>query len=220
MDNYRQIKEETYANGATLVAVSKTYPVESILEIYKLGQRDFGENKVQELVAKAEQMPDDIRWHQIGHLQTNKVKQLLPYVHLIHTLDSIKLAREICKQAQEADINEINCLIQVKIAEEDTKYGIPPEDVADFLEGISNLPEKSIRLCGLMGMASNTDDPEKVYKEFVYLRELYDTLKATYFQDTPYFNTLSMGMSSDYRQAISAGTTMVRIGSLIFGKRK
>lgn len=195
-----------------LVAVSKTKPVEMIQEAYDAGIRDFGENKVQEMTEKHTQLPTDIHWHMIGHLQTNKVKYIAPYVHLIHSVDSLKLLKEINKQA---DKNQriIQILIQAKIATEETKYGCPPADVPALLE-IAHQCEH-IRVKGLMGMASFVEDAEVVRAEFMTLKSLYDECRNQY----PSIDTLSMGMSGDYHTAIECGSTMVRVGSAIFGKR-
>ncbi len=197
---------------ATLVAVSKTKPAEDIQALYDLGQRDFGENYVQELTDKEMALPKDIRWHFIGHLQSNKVKYIAPFVHLIHGVDSLSLLREINKQAAKNN-RIINCLLQVYIAIEETKFGLDENELSAIMQQTSEL--KSLRLCGLMGMASFTDNTQKIKEEFQKLKTLY----ATYKTQCPTFNTLSMGMSSDYTIALEEGSTMVRIGSLLFGER-
>jgi pyridoxal phosphate enzyme (YggS family) len=213
---YLQIKSELDAKHVTLVAVSKTKPVSDILELYELGQRDFGENYVQELVEKAEQLPKDIRWHFIGHLQSNKVKYIAPFVHLIHGVDSEKLLREINKQA--AKLNRtIDVLLQIHIAKEETKFGLDEEELNLIIGQFENLKMENIRVCGLMGMASFSEDMNLVRSEFQYLKTLFDQHKFT-IQYSP-FTILSMGMSGDYKIAIEEGSTMVRIGSLLFGAR-
>lgn len=211
---YQRIREELDAKSVTLVAVSKTKPVEDIRELYDMGHRDFGENYVQELTAKAEQLPKDIRWHFIGHLQTNKVKYVAPFVQLIHGVDSLRLLQEIDKQAAKNQ-RRIACLLQVHIAEEETKFGFAP-DISGLSEALksSDTLEASDAI-GLMGMASFSDDMNTVRSEFRRLRNLFDQLK----QQHPGLSTLSMGMSSDYTVAIEEGSTMVRIGSLLFGER-
>ncbi len=202
----------------TLVAVSKTHPTDSIVEAYNTGQRIFGENKVQELVTKYEALPKDIEWHLIGHLQSNKVKYIAPFVTLIHSVDSIKLLDTIDKEAQKHN-RIINCLLQVHIASEETKFGLS----ADELEQLLNSPEynamKNIRVTGLMGMATFTDNMDQVRMEFKFLHNLYQSIKKAYFANAEWFKDLSMGMSSDYALAIEEGSTMVRIGSNIFGHR-
>ncbi|MBC7949339.1 MAG: YggS family pyridoxal phosphate-dependent enzyme [Chitinophagaceae bacterium] len=214
---YQQIIKELEPTKATLVAVSKTKPVEEIRELYDLGQRDFGENYVQELAEKAEQLPKDIRWHFIGHLQSNKVKHIAPFIHLIHGVDSNKLLEEIDKQAIKNN-RVIDCLLQVYIAKEETKFGFEESELANVV--VYDSPNISIK--GLMGMASFTEDMEKVRQEFRSLKEIYDrhaVLTANSTHKSAKFTTLSMGMSSDYRVALEEGSGMVRIGSLLFGAR-
>lgn len=215
-DNYRRISAAVAAAGATLVAVSKTKPVDAIREMYDAGQRDFGENKVQEMQEKAPQLPDDIRWHLIGHLQRNKVKYIASYVHMIHAVDSPELLAEIDKQA--ARVNRvIPVLLQVHIAEEETKFGFDAEELRAFL---GDRPVyQNVRISGLMGMATFTDDMTQVRKEFHGLKLLFDELKQTYFAGDEHFMHLSMGMSSDYEIALEEGSTLVRIGTLLFGAR-
>lgn len=200
----------TELNGkATLVAVSKTKPVEDIQALYDLGHRDFGENYVQELTEKYEQLPKDINWHFIGHLQSNKVKYIAPFVHLIHGVDSEKLLKEINKQAVKNN-RTINCLLQVHISAEETKFGFDADELASLLK--SDLTQlKNVNICGLMGMASFTEDNDLIKKEFATLKSIYNNY--------PQFSILSMGMSADYAFALEAGSTMVRIGSLLFGSR-
>jgi pyridoxal phosphate enzyme (YggS family) len=205
---------EAVKHKATLVAVSKTKPVEDILELYNLGQRDFGENYVQELVGKYEQLPKDIRWHFIGHLQSNKVKFIAPFVHLIHGVDSLSLLKEINKQALKNG-RTINCLLQIHIAKEETKFGFDEQE----LNKLPDLKEfKNISICGFMGMASFSDDINLVRSEFSSLKKIFDKFVQ---QPTANFKpqTLSMGMSGDYKTAIEEGSNMVRIGSLLFGER-
>jgi PLP dependent protein len=216
---YLQIKSELDAKNVTLVAVSKTKPVEDILALYELGQRDFGENYVQELVDKAEQLPKDIRWHFIGHLQSNKVKYIAPFVHLIHGVDSEKLLKEINKQA--AKLNKvIDVLLQIHIAKEETKFGMDEEELNLIIRQFENLKIENTRISGLMGMASFSEDMDLVRKEFQYLKTLFDRSNALQLSSVNYhLSTLSMGMSGDYKIAIEEGSTMVRIGSLLFGAR-
>ncbi len=198
-------------NKATLVAVSKIKPIEDILALYNLGQKDFGENYVQELVDKQSQLPTAIRWHFIGHLQSNKVKYIAPFVHLIHGVDSFKLLQEINKQAAKNN-RIIKCLLQVHIAQETTKFGFGLNELND-LSMLQNLP--NIQVVGLMAMASFSEDKQLVRNEFKQLKKLFDTLKIA----QPQFSILSMGMSDDYTIALEEGSTMIRIGSLLFGKR-
>lgn len=217
--NYFDIVKELNEKNITLVAVSKTKPVEAIKELYDLGHRDFGENYVQELVEKEQRLPKDIRWHFIGHLQSNKVKYIAPFVHLIHGIDSFKLLKETDKQAKKID-RTIDVLLQVHIAEEETKFGLDENELNQFLTTNSNeLHEmKNVRVSGLMGMASFSEDKEKVRNEFRYLKGLYDRATQLQTQNLE-LRTLSMGMSGDYKIAIEEGSTLVRIGSLIFGER-
>lgn len=198
----------------TLVAVSKTKPVSDLMEAYQAGQRVFGENKIQEMTEKWEVMPKDIIWHMIGHVQTNKVKYMAPYVTLIHAVDSYKLLKEIDKQAKKHN-RVINCLLQVKIAQEDSKFGLNKEEVAALLasDDVKNL--SNIYIQGLMGMATFTDNEEIIKEEFEKIKIIFDELKSDY----PHLTILSTGMSGDYKLAISYGSTMVRIGSSIFGER-
>lgn len=204
---YSRIKSDLDKKNVTLIAVSKTKPVEDIRALYDLGHRDFGENYVQELVDKAARLPTDIRWHFIGHLQSNKVKYIAPLVQLIHGVDSLKLLKEIGKQAQKSN-RIIDCLLQVYIAQEETKFGLDENELAAIME---SGPVAGTKVIGLMGMASFTDDKAKVQQEFHALQTLFSKYAS--------FTTLSMGMSSDYEIAIEEGSTMVRIGSLLFGSR-
>lgn len=199
-----------------LVAVSKTHPPDSIMELYRMGHRAFGENKVQELVAKKEQLPADIQWHLIGHLQSNKVKQIVRFVHLIHGVDSTRLAREIDKEAAKCG-RKVNVLLQVHIAREETKFGFTRGELLSALPELFSL--KNIEIAGLMGMASFTEDTMQVRAEFRQLRALFDEIRTMNSTDVPYFKHLSMGMSSDYPIAIEEGATIIRVGSLLFGAR-
>jgi len=209
-EEYKQIHEELRLSNITLVAVSKTKPIEDILELYNLGHRDFGENYVQEMGEKAEKLPNDIRWHFIGHLQTNKVKSIIPFIYLIHGVDSLKLLKEIDKQA-EKNKRVIDCLLQVHIAQEETKFGFDETELLNLeLKQFLN-----VRIKGLMGMASLTDDINKIRIEFKSLKTLFERIKA----QNPELSILSMGMSADYKIAIEEGSNMVRIGSLLFGER-
>ena len=202
----------------TLIAVSKTKPISAIQEAYDAGQRHFGENKVQEMAEKQEQLPKDIFWHLIGHLQTNKVKYIAPFVSLIHSVDSLKLLQEINKQALK-NARVIDCLLQFHIAKEETKFGLSIEEAIELLESTEYNELKNIRLVGIMGMASFSDDLQVVHSEFQQLRSIYDHLKNTYFAQHNSFKEISMGMSGDYEIAIQEGSTMVRVGGLIFGSR-
>ncbi len=208
-EKYKEIKAYVDERNVTLVAVSKIKPVEDIMGLYHLGQRDFGENYVQELVDKQAQLPKDIRWHFIGHLQSNKVKYIAPFVHLIHGVDSFKLLQEINKQGAKAG-RVIDCLLQVHIAQEETKFGMDAAELDSTLKEFADLRMTDSRIEGLMGMASFSDDELKVRGEFKALKALFDKTGGS---------VLSMGMSGDYKMAIEEGSTMVRIGSLLFGAR-
>lgn len=214
---FKQLKQ-TLPTDVTLVAVSKTKPKEDISELYALGQRDFGENKVQELVKKQVQLPKDIRWHAIGHLQRNKVKYIVPFVHLIHAVDSLRLLKEIDKQASKLN-RVVDYLFQIHIAQEDTKFGLSKEELIETLTQEETSQFKNTRICGLMGMATNTDNEVQVKKEFYDLKALFEGVKKEFFAEMDYFKELSMGMSGDYEFAIEEGSTMLRIGSKLFGKR-
>ena len=207
--NIKKIKSEI-PETATLVAVSKTKPNEAILEAYNSGQRIFGENKVQELAKKYEDLPKDIEWHIIGHLQTNKVKYIAPFVSLIHAVDSLKLLKEINKQALKNE-RAINCLLQIKIADEESKFGLSQADAEKLIVSDEVQQLEGIKIIGLMGMSTNTPDVNQVKKEFNSLHEFYNKY--------PQFNVLSMGMSGDYHMAIEQGSNMIRLGSTIFGER-
>lgn len=201
-----------------LIAVSKTKPAELLLEAYRQGQRAFGENKVQEMVAKYEMLPKDIEWHFIGHLQTNKVKYIAPFVCLIHGVDSFKLLKSIDKEA--GKVNRIlPCLLQFHIAEEETKFGFSMEEAIEMLSSDEFKLLENVVILGVMGMATYTEDENQVRKEFSHLRGIFNQLKTEYFSESPDFKGISMGMSGDYQIAVEEGSTMVRIGSTIFGER-
>lgn len=201
-----------------LVAVSKTKPAEDILEAYQHSQKIFGENKVQEMVGKYESLPKDIEWHFIGHLQTNKIKYIAPFVHLIHGVDSFKLLKSIDSEAKKAG-RIISCLLQFHIAEEETKFGLSMEEALVMLNSEAFQSLKNVAICGVMGMATFTDNEQQIRKEFAALKSYFDMLKKDYFAQSPVFQEISMGMSGDYLLAIEEGSTMVRIGSSIFGER-
>ncbi len=215
---YHTLVDELKTRNVTLVAVSKTHPPERIAELYQQGQRVFGENKVQELAAKYEVLPKDIEWHLIGHLQTNKVKLIAPFVKMIQSVDSLRLLQEIDKQAQKAG-RIIDCLLQFHIAEEETKFGLDEQEARNLLESPEYRALTAVRICGVMGMASFTEDVSRVRAEFRHLRHIFQQLKTGYFADTPWFKEISMGMSGDWSLAVEEGSTMVRIGSLLFGER-
>ena len=216
-ENIKQVWSEL-PKGVRLVAVSKFHPAEAIQEAYDAGQRIFGESKVQEMTAKHEILPKDIEWHFIGHLQTNKVKYMAPYVSLIHGIDSYKLLVEVNKQAEKVN-RRIDCLLQQHIAHEETKFGFSFEECRKMLSGGEWRNLHHIRICGLMGMATNTDNMEQVKSEFRLLSDFFHEVKETWFKDESSFCELSMGMSHDYHEAIEAGSTLVRIGTHIFGER-
>ncbi len=203
---------------ATLVAVSKTKPNEDLLEAYEAGQRIFGENKVQELTSKYESLPKDIEWHMIGHLQSNKVKYIAPFVSLIHGVDSIKLLKTIDKEGRKND-RKIPCLIQMHIAEEETKFGFTEQEIKELLTPELLAELEFVDIKGVMGMATFTNDEDQIRKEFAGLKTTFDRLSEDVFSDNPAFREISMGMSGDYNIAIEEGSTMVRVGSFIFGAR-
>lgn len=216
--NLKSVLKKLHNTPTTLVAVSKTKPISDIEEAYAAGQREFGENKVQELVQKYESLPKDIKWHMIGHLQRNKVKFIAPFVHLIHSVDTIKLMSEINKEAKKSN-RKINCLLQIHIADETTKFGFLEEELVEMInEGVFESYE-NISFIGLMGMATNTNDITKIENEFAKLKLLFDKIKSGKSPSNFDFKELSMGMSSDYEIAIKKGSTMVRVGSTIFGSR-
>lgn len=216
-EHINNVLQQLPAN-VTLVAVTKTRPVEILQQAYDLGLRDFGENRVQEMIEKQPVLPSDIRWHQIGHLQTNKVKYIAPFVHLIHSVDSLRLLEEINRQALKND-RIIDCLLQVYIATEESKFGLNEAELKAIIGSEKYRSMANIRICGLMGMASFSDDLALVRSELAGLKQLFDQLKSGFFSETPWFRVLSMGMSGDYELAIEEGSTMVRIGTALFGER-
>lgn len=213
-----ELLHELSAKNVTLVAVSKTQPSERILELYHKGQRIFGENRAQEMLEKHAALPEDIEWHLIGHLQTNKVKYIAPFVRMIHSTDSLNLLQEIDKQALKSN-RVIDCLLQFHIAQEETKFGLDEAEARELLSGDTFRQLKNVRICGVMGMATFTDDAEQVRSEFRRLKIIFENLKKEFFSGAPYFREISMGMSGDWRIAVEEGSTMVRVGSLIFGER-
>ena len=216
-DEYKKLKEDLQAQNVTLIAVSKIQPVAVIKTLYDLGQKDFGENYVQEIIEKYNALPKDILWHFIGHLQTNKVKYIAPFISLIHGVDSVKLLKEINKQGEKNN-RVINCLLQIHIAQEETKFGLNEIELTDILEGSDLKNLKYIKICGLMGMASFTENDEKIRNEFQYLKTLFNSYSQLSIANCQ-LAILSMGMSADYTIATKEGSNMVRIGSLIFGQR-
>ncbi len=212
-ENLKRI-QNSIPKGVTLVAVSKTKPVSDLLEAYNAGQRIFGENKIQEMTQKWEELPKDISWHMIGHVQTNKVKYMATFVDTIHAVDSLKLLKEISKQAIRND-RTINCFLQIKIAEEESKFGLSETDAINLLNSEEVALLKNVKITGLMGMATFTDNKEQIKKEFKSIQSLFKKLKV----DHPILKSLSIGMSGDYQVAIDCGSTMIRIGSSIFGER-
>jgi pyridoxal phosphate enzyme (YggS family) len=217
-NNIALFQEKLASKGCKLIAVSKTHPAEKVLEAYESGQRIFGENKVQEMTAKYEALPKDIQWHLIGHLQSNKVKYIAPFVALIHSVDSIKLLEEINKQGKKFN-RIIPCLLQVHIAQEETKFGFDERELNDLFKTAMITGFEFIKIEGLMGMATLTDDKDQIRKEFHYLKNLFEHLKSSTTSANVQMNELSMGMSSDYELALQEGSTMVRIGTAIFGSR-
>ena len=209
---------DTVPSNVTLVAVSKTKPKELLMEAYDAGIRVFGENKALEMRDKADVLPKNIEWHFIGHLQTNKVKYIAAYVKMIHSVDSLKILKEINKRAKALD-RIIDCLLEFYIAEEESKFGLTLDNVDTILASSEFYAMENIRICGVMGMASYTSDEAKVRREFHHLHNIYNMLKGKYFSSSSYFKEISMGMSGDYRIAIEEGSTMVRVGSSIFGSR-
>ena len=218
-DNLLRYKSELDPDQVQLVAVSKFHTSEEVMEAYNAGQRVFGENIVQELVEKQEQLPKDIEWHLIGHLQSNKVKYIAPFITLIESVDSIKLLQEIDKQAAK-NKRVIDCLLQVYIADEETKFGLGFDEVIELLRSEEYAALKNIRIRGLMGIATNTETEKQISDEFEELKVFFDGVKISFFRKDDAFSVCSMGMSGDYKVAVEAGSNMVRIGSGIFGKRK
>jgi PLP dependent protein len=216
--NIKYLKQNL-PESVNLVAVSKTIPVSKIMEAYDSGQRYFGENRVQELLAKKDLLPSDIEWHLIGHLQSNKVKYVVPFISLIQSVDTFKLLKTIDFEGSKIG-RVINCLLQIHIAKEETKFGFSMDEINNYAISNGFTSMKNVQLCGVMSMASFTEDTEVIRKEFRYLRECYNILKDKYFRDSPNFNCISMGMSGDYKIAVEEGSTLVRIGSFIFGDRQ
>jgi len=217
-DNIKSLKNETDIINVTLIAVSKTKSEDEVMEAYHAGQRLFGENMVQELVEKYEHLPKDIEWHLIGHLQSNKVKYIAPFISMIESVDSLKLLQEIDKHAQKHN-RVIDCLLQVYIADEETKYGLGFDEVIELLRSDEYKALKLVRIRGVMGIATNTDNIKQIREEFYELKTFFDGIKQSYFRKEAYFDVVSMGMSSDYKIAIEQGSNMVRLGSTIFGER-
>lgn len=217
-ENLKKLLDEIPAH-VKLVAVSKTREPEEILAVYNQSHRTFGENKAQELIAKQPQLPGDIEWHFIGHMQSNKVKYIAPFVSLIESVDRMKILAEINKQAAKND-RTIDCLLQFHIAEEETKFGLDPAEAEEILRSERFRKMNNIKICGVMGMATFTDDEVQVRKEFRKLREIFDHLKKEFFSNSDHFKHISMGMSGDYRIAIEEGSTIIRVGTAIFGERQ
>ncbi len=217
-DNLTRILQELSPYKSTLIAVSKTHPAEAVKDAYEFGQVDFGENKVQELQDKKVLLPEALHWHLIGHLQTNKVKYISPYVHLIHSIDSLKLLEEVNKQGAKNN-RIIPCLLQVHIAQEETKFGADEHDIRTWFSTNALDQFEHIKIKGFMGMASLTDDQQKIKQEFSQLKKMFDECAKHYIKPNTDWTDLSMGMSSDYKIALDEGSTMVRIGSAIFGNR-
>ena len=215
-ERYTSLSREIAAAGGRLIAVTKTHPVSLIQELYDLGHRDFGENRAEELAEKYEQLPKDINWHFIGHLQRNKVRLISYFVHLVHSVDSLRLLRELDRRADE---RRIDVLLQYHIAEEESKYGLTQKTAEELLTSIRTEPLEHVRIVGVMGMATYTSNEEQVAGEFRQLHEIYSELKEQQFADDPGFTEISMGMSGDYVIALRQGATLVRIGSLLFGER-
>lgn len=217
-DNLLKYKSEIESDGVKLVAVSKNHPAQAVMEAYEAGQRVFGENLVQEMVEKQAQLPADIEWHLIGHLQTNKVKYIAPFVKLIESVDSLKLLKEINKHAAKHN-RVIDCLLQIYIADEETKFGLGFDEAVELLRSEEFTELKNVRIIGLMGIATNSTSEKQTMAEFNELKVLFDGIKMSFFRKDDFFKEISMGMSADYKIAIEEGSTMVRIGSNIFGKR-
>ena len=216
-DNIIQL-QKNISNKIKIVAVSKTKPIEMIQEVYNDGYKIFGENKVQELVSKYEKLPKDIEWHAIGHLQRNKVKYIAPFVYLIHSVDSLKLLKEINKRAKQNE-RVINCLLQIHIAKEDTKFGLSFSEAEEIFQSEEYKSMQNIKIIGLMGMATHSNDNTIVLNEFKDLKSFFEKVKLKFFENKKEFSEISMGMSADYKLAIEVGSTIIRVGSIIFGKR-
>jgi len=217
-EEYFVIQKELQEKKVTLIAVSKTKPIHVLQEAYDIGIKIFGENRALELKEKYEALPKDIEWHMIGHLQSNKVKYIAPFVHLIHSIDKPGLLKEINKRAKQND-RTISVLLQLHIAKEESKYGFDEDELRDFLDSKKLSEYKNVKVVGLMGMATFTDNSGQVKAEFQSLKTIFDKIKTDFFLDDPDFSVLSMGMSGDYKLAIQAGSNMVRLGSIIFGVR-
>jgi pyridoxal phosphate enzyme (YggS family) len=218
-NNIKALQAELQGTSCRLIAVSKTQPIENVFEAYEAGQRHFGENKAQEMTSKHEALPKDIEWHMIGHLQTNKVKYIAPFVSLIHSVDTIKLLEEINKQAKKVN-RKISCLLQVYIAHEETKFGFEPDEVIQLVNQKLTDQYSNVEIIGLMGMATFTSNHEQIRDEFRSLRNLFDQLKSMPLPANMHMTELSIGMSADYKIAIAEGSTLVRVGTAIFGERK
>ncbi len=216
-DNILEIRK-IIPSGVKCIAVSKTRSCDEILQAYEAGQRIFGENRAQEMAEKFSQLPADIEWHFIGHLQTNKVRFILPFVHMIHSIDSLRLLQEVNREARKNE-RRVDCLLQFYIAREESKFGLDIGEARALLESEEYQHMENIRICGVMGMASFIDDKEAVSMEFRTLRSIFDELRSSFFRECEYFRECSMGMSQDYPEAIKEGSTMVRLGTLIFGER-
>lgn len=212
---FEEVKSYTETHNVRLVAVTKTRSLDDIMKLYEAGHRDMGENRVQELLSKKEQLPEDIRWHLIGHLQSNKVKSIVPFIHLIHSVDSLDLYQTINKEAKKAG-RIIDVLLQFYIATEETKFGLDYEEALEIVSYYQNNTENFVRIVGVMGMASLTENENQVRKEFSTLKTYFDKLKESYFKEEVSFREISMGMSSDFKTAIAEGSTMVRVGSLLY----
>lgn len=206
---------DTLPSGVTLIAVSKYHPAEAIMQAYEAGQRDFGESKAQDLVKKHEALPDDIKWHFIGHLQSNKIKYIAPYIYLIHSIDSYKLLQEVNRHGEKHN-RKIACLLQIHIAQEDTKFGFTPDECMEMLENEDWRALENIEIRGVMCMASNTEDETQISEEFAKVQKLFKDIKARFFAENDSFDILSAGMSDDYPIAIENGSTHIRVGSMIF----
>jgi PLP dependent protein len=218
LDNYNLLKQELLSKNVKLIAVSKNQPIEKIQILYNTGHRDFGENKAQELNSKHTELPNDIQWHFIGHLQTNKIKNIIPFISLIHSVDSFNLFKEINKEALKSG-RVVDCLMQVFIAREESKFGMDEDELNEILNSNEFYDLKNINITGLMGMATFTDNTTVVRQEFKYLHNLFNRIKTEYFRDNLAFRELSMGMSDDYKIAIEEGSTIIRVGTYIFGER-
>ena len=217
-NNLKKVQKTLPAN-VSLITVSKSKPIEAIAEAYLAGQRAFGENKTQEMAVKYPQLPLNIQWHFVGHLQSNKVKYIASFVHLIHSVDSVRLLEVISKHAKKHN-RTIDCLLQFYISQDETKYGFTLDEADEMLQGGRFKQIHNIRLCGVMGMATLTDNSEQIRQEFQMLKRYFDFLKEKYYEEEDYFKEISMGMSDDYLLAVAEGATMVRIGSAVFGKRE